>query len=169
MGCPSRLHVLDLGDAERIRLKNPEAFIVDLCSNLSLYKCKCITAIVYVLNNHWAHCVERRGSEVKWGRVHFQAGFVWGTDRGWWVFTERHLDLYSEAIQQQRRGILRHPVERGSVRGPSLRPPGTAGAWAAARLRGGWERVCPQQTQEGLLHLLSCRPTRPSHPSPVPS
>lgn len=41
---------------------------------------------------------------------------------------------------------------------------GTAGAWAAGRLQGGWERACPQQTQEGLLHLLSCRPTHP-HPS----
>lgn len=40
----------------------------------------------------------------------------------------------------------------------------TAGAWAAARLRGGWERARLRQTQEGLLHLLSCRPTHP-HPS----
>lgn len=41
----------------------------------------------------------------------------------------------------------------------------TAGAWAAARLRGGWERARPLQTQEGLLHLLSCRPPPPSIPS----
>lgn len=40
----------------------------------------------------------------------------------------------------------------------------TAGAWAAARLRGGWERARPQRTQEGLLYLLSCQPTHP-HPS----
>lgn len=43
----------------------------------------------------------------------------------------------------------------------------TAGAWAAARLRGGWERARPWPTQEGLLHLLSCRP--PPNPPPHPS
>lgn len=55
----------------------------------------------------------------------------------------------------------------GAVRkcpGRLVRSPQTAGAWAAARLQGGWERACPQQTQEGLLHLLSCRPT---HPAPL--
>lgn len=110
-GMPVQADIQGLGDAEHSCLKNPEAFNVDLYSNLSPYKCKCITAFVFVLCNHWAHCVERRGSKVKRGRVRFQACFVWGTDRGWWVFTECHLDLYSEAIQQQLRGVLHHPAQ----------------------------------------------------------
>lgn len=72
---------------------------------------------------------------------------------------------HSETTQRHLRRVLSQPPQRGSPCSVFAAIVRTAGAWAAARLQGGWERARPRETQEGLLHLLSCRATHP-HPHP---
>lgn len=82
---------------------------------------------------------------------------VWGLRM--WVKCQLVRD--SETTQRHLRRFLSQPPERGSPCSVFAAIVRTAGAWAAARLQGGWERARPRQTQEGLLHLLSCRATHP--------
>lgn len=82
---------------------------------------------------------------------------------------------HSETTQRHLHRFLSQPPQRGSPCSVFAAIVKTAGAWAAARLQGGWERARPRQTQEGLLHLLSCRATHPHtqpfslYPPPSPS
>lgn len=110
-------------------------------------------------------CEWARRSEVEGDTLHFKACWVWdcfGSRKvvtGGWGFSECVSGSIQWVYSTSTLSSANH--QSGDIPGLFGVIIRTAGAGAAARLRGGWERAPPRQTQEGLLHLLSCRPTHP--------